>query len=75
MLKLFIIAIATVLLTGCGVFNKTVTVLTCIDGKVYVDVYKGELVSQTENIVHKDYLRISKSLYTNDKGEWIKCTE
>lgn len=70
LLVLFIIGL---FFSGCGINDKTTIKLNCIDGKIYVDIYKATFVDSEENIELKKYQKRDKSLYFNDDGTNVKC--
>lgn len=53
--------------------QKMTIELTCIDGLVYVDVYKTIIINPNEDIKKPQYLLSDKTLYLDDNKNPIRC--
>lgn len=61
------------ILSGCGFRDKTTIELSCIEGKVYVDVYNAIFVNIDTDIKQPRYIVRDKSLYLNDDNTPMPC--
>lgn len=71
-MKVFIIAIVALMFSGCGIYDKTKIVFTCVDNVLYATVYQAQFTSKGENIV-SDENRVRINELISEKGITIFC--
>lgn len=70
-MKYIFVLLVGFIFIGCK--QRMIIELTCIEGLVYIDVYKAIISNPNEDIKKPQYLLRDKTLYLDDNKNPIRC--